>query len=104
MDEILYKKSDEREGNDSWLRYRLIIGYDFGDLMCQLSEKHSGWQGAYSDSKSFKLVNNSESYEKLKEYVEDLLGYNTVNIEKELENIESILKEENFIFDYIENN
>lgn len=55
MDSIEYNRLLERPGNDSWLRYRLIMGYDFNDPVMKLDERHSGWAGTFSQSIIVKL-------------------------------------------------
>lgn len=72
MDKILYKITTERPGNDTWLRYRLSIGYDFGDLICRLDENHNGWQGNHKNSKSFKIENNADTSNNLMYYLENM--------------------------------
>jgi len=47
---ILDQWSRERYGNDSVLRYSLMIFLEWEDTYIQLSENHSGWNGKYTGS------------------------------------------------------
>jgi len=73
IDQIIETYKTERPGNDSWLKFKLTLGYDWEDLVLCLSENHSGWNGPYRDSRSFKIEDfqGEELIAKIKEYVND---------------------------------
>lgn len=73
MDNYVYSELTEREGNDSWLRYRLTLGYDFDDLCLELKENHNGWAGNHRQTRSFILskLEGEELIKKIKDYVDE---------------------------------
>jgi hypothetical protein len=73
IDKIIESFSSEREGNDAWLRYKLVLGYDWDDLCLSLSENHNGWNGKVKENRSFILseYEGEKLIEKIKEYVSD---------------------------------
>lgn len=86
----------ERPGNECLLKYKLLLGYDWGDLSLALLEHSDSWQGSNRDSRSFLFKEYSEIVicEKIQEYVD---GFTIDNAEKYriLERIQYILSELN---------
>lgn len=73
MDKILYINQTEREGNDSWLRYKITVGYEWEDLVMELKENHNGWAGEHRENRSFlfKDFSQEELIKKINQYVEE---------------------------------
>lgn len=94
-DSKIFSEHTERGGNDSWLRYRLTLGYDFDDLVLELKENHNGWTGNCRQTRSFVLADfeETELVKKIKDYVNDFADdseheHRTLNrIEEELQKL-----------------
>lgn len=73
IDRIIETFTSEREGNDTWLRYRLTLGYDWDELTLCLSENHNGWNGKIKEERSFAIdsLTGEELVNKIKDYVSD---------------------------------
>ena len=86
--------STERDGNDSILRYKLILGYEWDDLVLCLSENHNGYQGKIRESKSFILEDFEGDLliEKIKDYVNDFADNEAERL-KILERLEFVLNQ-----------
>ena len=48
--EILRQWSRERYGNDSILRFNLLVVQEWDDKYLQLRENHNGWSGRYAST------------------------------------------------------
>lgn len=72
--EIIQQWSTEREGNDSWLRYILMIYEEWDEVTFQLKENHDGHAGPLRDSRSFHLDPHKitgEMLDHIIDYVDD---------------------------------